>query len=100
MVPGLADGSAGYVSFESVNHPGHYLRHSFFEMVLARDDGTALFDKDATFKMTEGLADEWCTSFQSYNFPAQHLRHSGFELQLDPIEDAGDRADATFCITV
>lgn len=100
MVPGLADGSAGYVSFESVNYPGQYLRHSFFELVLAADDGTALFDKDATFKMTEGLADEWCTSFQSYNFPDQHLRHSGFELQLDPINDAGGRADGTFCITV
>jgi hypothetical protein len=100
MVPGLANGAAGYVSFESVNHPGQYLRHSNFELVLARDDGTALFDRDATFKMTEGLADEWCTSFQSYNYPAQHLRHSGFELQLDPIASAIDRADATFCITV
>ncbi|MEV3939095.1 AbfB domain-containing protein [Glycomyces sp. NPDC049804] len=100
MVPGLADGSAEYVSFESVNNPGHYLRHSNFELVLARDDGTALFDRDATFKMTEGLADEWCTSFQSYNYPAQHLRHSGFELQLDPIASEIDRADATFCVTV
>lgn len=100
MVAGLANGAAGDVSFESVNHPGHYLRHSNFELVLARDDGTALFDRDATFKMTEGLADEWCTSFQSYNYPAQYLRHSGFELQLDPIASATDRADATFRITV
>ncbi|GAB3227462.1 hypothetical protein GCM10027447_18600 [Glycomyces halotolerans] len=100
MAPGLADGSAGYVSFESVNHPGRYLRHSFFELVLALDDGTALFAEDATFRMVEGPADEWCTSFRSYNFPDQHLRHSGFELRLDPIEDALDRADATFCITV
>ncbi|MCH7229432.1 AbfB domain-containing protein [Glycomyces sp. L485] len=100
MVPGLADGSTGYVSFESVNNPGQYLRHSFFELVLAPDDGTALFDEDATFRMVEGLADEWCTSYQSYNFPDQHVRHSGFELQLDPIEDETGRADSTFCVSV
>jgi hypothetical protein len=99
MVPGLANSAAGYVSFESVNQPGQYLRHSNFELVLARDDGTALLDRDATFKMTEGLADEWCTSFQSYNYPSQYLRHSGFELQLDPIGSEIDRADSTFCIT-
>ncbi|GAB3168107.1 hypothetical protein GCM10027059_30200 [Myceligenerans halotolerans] len=99
IVPGLADSSSGSVSLESVSNPGQYLRHSNFEMVLATDDGTALFDRDATFSLVDGLADPWCASLRSFNYPDQHVRHSGFELQLDPITDALGRADATFCVT-
>jgi hypothetical protein len=32
MVPGLAD--SRHVSFESVNYPGHYLRHQGFRLNL------------------------------------------------------------------
>jgi hypothetical protein len=51
MVSGLAD-SAG-TSFESVNYPGHYLRHKNFELWLDRYDGTEQFRKDATFRATQ-----------------------------------------------
>ena len=45
--PGLAD--AGAASFESVNFPGHFLRHRDFELWLDRADGSPLFRADATF---------------------------------------------------
>ncbi|WP_199034963.1 AbfB domain-containing protein [Glycomyces salinus] len=100
IAPGLADSSDGMVSFESVNHPGQYLRHSDFELVLAPDDGTALFDQDATFELVEGLADEWCVSLRAHNYPDQVVRHSYFDLRLDPDDGTGLFAeDATYCLT-
>ncbi|MGV9976121.1 AbfB domain-containing protein [Micromonospora wenchangensis] len=71
MVPGLAD-SAG-VSFESVNRPGNYLRHSGYVAGLAANDYTALLQADATFYRTAGLADSSWSSFRSYNFPDRYL---------------------------
>ena len=38
IVPGLAN-RTGYVSFESVNYPGHYLRHSGTQIRLDPVDG-------------------------------------------------------------
>ena len=42
-------------SFESFNLPGHYIRHSNFELWIARSDGSTLFRKDATFFQTRPL---------------------------------------------
>ncbi len=97
--PGLAD-SAG-VSFESVNFPGRYLRHSNYVIGLAANDGSALFAGDATFHRTAGLADANWTSWRSHNFPTRYLRHAGFLLRIDVLSSsspASDRADATFQI--
>ncbi|GAA4942018.1 glycoside hydrolase family 43 protein [Actinoplanes utahensis] len=95
IVPGLANGS-GYVSFESVNYPGHYLRHYGYDGVLAPNDGTSTFAADATFKQVAGLADGSWSSFQSYNHPSRYLRHYDYLLRIDPISTATERADATF----
>ncbi|MFI6706370.1 glycoside hydrolase family 43 protein [Nonomuraea sp. NPDC050478] len=95
LVPGLANGS-GYVSFASVNFPGYYLRHYGYDLVLAPDDGTAVFAADATFRQVPGLAASSWTSFQSYNYPDRYLRHSNYLLRIDPITDAQGRGDATF----
>jgi hypothetical protein len=95
LVPGLANGS-GYVSFASVNYPGYYLRHYGYDLVLAPDDGTAVFAADATFRQVPGLAASSWTSFQSYNYPDRYLRHSNYLLRIDPITDAQGRGDATF----
>ncbi|MEU4623311.1 AbfB domain-containing protein [Actinoplanes sp. NPDC023801] len=95
-VTGLA-GSG--VSFESVNRPGHYLRHSGTQIRLDPVDGTAGFRADATFLRGAGLADPGWTSLRSYNMPTHHLRHSGYVLRLDPVGAASsttDRQDATF----
>jgi hypothetical protein len=99
LVPGLAD-PAG-LTFESVNLPGHYLRHTGYVLVLAPPDGSATFAADATFHRVPGLADAALASFRSHNVPTHHLRHAGFALRVDPLNagsPAADRQDATFRI--
>ncbi|GAB7036227.1 MULTISPECIES: glycoside hydrolase family 43 protein [Catenuloplanes] len=98
LVAGLAGGS-GTVSFESVNYPGHYLRHYGFDFRLEPGDGSATFAGDATFRRVAGLADSSWSSFQSYNYPDRYVRHRDYLLRLDPITDATGRADATFRVT-
>ncbi|MGC4861038.1 AbfB domain-containing protein [Micromonospora sp. DT41] len=99
IVPGLANASSGYVSFESVNFPGYYLRHFDYDFSLARNEGTAQFAADATFRRVAGLADSGAVSFQSYNFPDRYIRHWEYLLRLDQITNATGRADATFRVT-
>ena len=94
--PGLADGAG--VSFESVNFPGQYLRHSGFAMILSPLEDTAGFRGDATFYQVPGLADAGWSSFRSFNFPDRYLRQVDSRLRIDPITDAGGRDDATFRI--
>ncbi|WP_407937048.1 AbfB domain-containing protein [Kineosporia babensis] len=99
LVPGLADSSG--VSFQSVNIANHYLRHANYSVVLAPNDGSALFAGDATFHRTAGLADSAWTSFRSHNRSGHYLRHAGFVLRIDPLSSssaATDRQDATFQI--
>ena len=38
------------VSFEAVNVPGHFIRHQNFELWIAPNDGSNLFQEDATFR--------------------------------------------------
>jgi hypothetical protein len=98
LVPGLANGS-GYVSFESANFPGYFLRHYGFDFVLAANDGTATFRADATFRQVAGLANAGWVSFQSFNFTDRYIRHTNSLLRLDPITTAQGRSDATFRVT-
>ena len=49
IVPALWGGSP-YISFESVNYPGHYLRHCGWVAFINRNDGKDLFKKDASFR--------------------------------------------------
>ncbi|NEC88046.1 glycoside hydrolase family 43 protein [Streptomyces sp. SID12501] len=94
---GLA--GSGTVSFESVNYPGYFLRHSAYDFQLAYNDGTAAFAEDATFRQVAGLADATWSSFQSYNHPDRYIRHSAYLLKLDPITTTLGRSDATFQVT-
>ncbi|MEH1130235.1 glycoside hydrolase family 43 protein [Micromonospora sp. CPCC 206061] len=97
IVPGLAD-SAG-VSFQSVNSPNMYLRHSNYALVLNTNDNTSTFRADATFYRTAGFADAGWASFRSYNFPDRYIRHAGYVLRIDPITNSSsttDKQDATF----
>ncbi|GAA3809084.1 hypothetical protein GCM10022403_048940 [Streptomyces coacervatus] len=95
--PGLA--GTGTVSFESVNFPGYFLRHSDYDFQLAHNDGSSQFAQDATFRKVAGLADASWSSFQSYNHPDRYIRHYAYELRLDPITDTTGRSDATFRVT-
>ncbi|MCW6008295.1 glycoside hydrolase family 43 protein [Micromonospora sp. CPCC 205371] len=98
LVPGLANNS-GYVSFQSVNYPGYYLRHYGFDFVLAPNDGTTTFAADATFRRVAGLADSSWSSFQSYNYPDRYIRHYNYLLKLEPATTAQARGDATYRVT-
>jgi arabinogalactan endo-1,4-beta-galactosidase len=94
VVPGLAGN--GTISFESVNFPGYYLRHSSFNLVLAQSNGTTIFNNDASFVRVPGLANSSWVSYQSYNFPDRYIRHYAFELKLEQITGATAQGDATF----
>ncbi|WNZ08087.1 glycoside hydrolase family 43 protein [Streptomyces sp. 11x1] len=94
---GLA--GSGTVSFESVNFPGYFLRHSGYDFQLAYNDGTTQFAADATFRQVSGLADASWSSFQSYNFPDRYIRHYAYQLRLDPVTTTTARGDATFRVT-
>jgi len=71
VVPGLADKS--FVSFESVAFPGYFLRHQNFRLKLHRNDGSDLFQKDATFLIVKGLADDTASSIMSYNYSSHFI---------------------------
>lgn len=73
ITPGR-NGKAGNISFESVNFPGYYLRHSGFRMWLHWPDGSDLFNEDASFKAMPAInTDSTMVSFQSANYPQYYL---------------------------
>jgi len=79
--PGNADPKK--VSFESVNFPGHFLRHSGFQIYLARKDGSDIFNKDSTFQPIKNGNVMGASLFtvpltiQSYNFPDRYMVFPG-----------------------
>jgi len=90
----------GGISFESKTFPGRYIRHRDFLCWLETDDGSELFEKDATFLVKEPLVVDDTTGFVSYesiNYPGFYLRHQNFRLKLSE-GDGSDlfRNDATW----
>ena len=53
----------GHVAFESVNYPGRYLRHQWLQLKLHNYISTALYEKDASFR----ILDPNCKKYRSYN---------------------------------
>lgn len=97
LVPGLAGRCR---SFESVNYPGHFLRHQNFRLTLAKQTDDQLFKEDATFCVVSGLANSEARSFESVNFPKHYIRHSNFELWLGKFDGSQlFKKDATFIIS-
>lgn len=93
FVPGLADPRC----YSLRDTMGRYLRHYAFRIRLDADDGSALFQKDATFCARSGSA-PGSVSLESYNYPGRYLRHrDNLQLWLDPSEEtAAYRADRSF----
>jgi hypothetical protein len=69
---GLANSSC--VSFESKNTAGSYLRHVNYQLRMDANNGTALFNSDATFCSQAGQNGQG-NSFASSNFPTRYIRH-------------------------
>lgn len=94
LVQGLADSSC--TSFESLNYPGHYLRHQNSRVKLSRLENSQLFQGDATFCQKPGLNGNGI-SYASFNFPGHYLRHRNSELWLDTLDNTElFNKDATF----
>lgn len=95
LVKGLAD-KACY-SFATAD--GGYLRHRDFVLRAEHDDGSALFEKDATF-CPRVSAYSGAVMLESVNYPGRFLRHRDFQVVLDPYQDSGRyRADSAFRLT-
>ncbi|CAH1208360.1 hypothetical protein PAECIP111892_03096 [Paenibacillus auburnensis] len=95
IVSGLA--GSGTISFESVNYPGYYLRHSNYSLVLKKSDGTDLFKNDSSFMRVPGLADTSWVSYRSYNFPDRYIQiDSSFQLRIDFVNNSNALANSTF----
>ncbi|WP_317454177.1 AbfB domain-containing protein [Streptomyces sp. TRM68416] len=95
FVPGLADSDC----YSLKDAAGRYLRHYAFRVRLDTDDGSALFQKDATFCPRPG-AGSGSLSLESYNYPGRYLRHrDDLQLWLDTSENtAAYRASRSFLV--
>jgi hypothetical protein len=67
-------GNNGCYSFESVDTPGSYIRHSDFALLVNANDGTTLFAQDATFCPQAGLNGQG-NSIRSWSYPTRYFRH-------------------------
>ncbi|KUO15188.1 sigma-70 family RNA polymerase sigma factor [Streptomyces dysideae] len=95
FVPGLADPRC----YSLRDATGRYLRHYAFRIRLDTDDGSATFQKDATFCPRSGST-AGSVSLESYNYPGRYLRHrDNLQLWLDPFENtAAYRASRSFVV--
>lgn len=92
LVKGLGD--ARCYSFATAD--GGYLRHRDFLLRAERDDGSRLFEQDATF-CPRASAFSGAVALESVNYPGRFLRHQNFRLKLDPYQDTDlYRADSAF----
>jgi hypothetical protein len=83
-------------SFESYNFSGYFIRHKSFLGEVTKIN-SFLDEKDASFKVVPGLADNRNISFESLNYPGHFLRHQGFRLKLHKASnDQLFKKDATF----
>jgi Beta-1,3-glucanase/Alpha-L-arabinofuranosidase B (ABFB) domain len=79
IVRGLADGNC--YSFQSLNFPNDYLRHSGSRIRKDSFENSDTFKRDATWCSRVGLSGVG-VSFESLNFPGRYLRHIASELWL------------------
>ncbi|MGW2744290.1 AbfB domain-containing protein [Streptomyces sp. NPDC001450] len=94
LVKGLSD--ARCYSFATAD--GDYLRHRDFLLRAEHDDGSRLFEQDATFcPRTSSFTG--ATMLESVNYPGRFLRHQNFQLKLDPYQNTDlYRADSAFLL--
>jgi hypothetical protein len=94
VVAGLADSSC----FSLRLTDGQYLRHSLWQLRVFANDGSALFQGDATFCERPGSV-AGSVSLESSNYPGHFLRHRGNALWVDESNGtAAFAADSSFRI--
>lgn len=100
IVPGLTD--ARFVSFQSRDEPGRYLRHAAYRIWADTNDGSSQFKKDATFHLDNPLAstNTLAKSLESHNYPGSFLLRSGTVITLTQnANSAAYNAGATWLIS-
>ncbi len=103
VIPGLAEQEypslqGEYISLQSVNYPGYYLRYHDGMIKLHKYRDEELFKKNATFRLVPGLANRAWSSFESLHYPGFYVRHKNFKLYLERGDSDLSRKDATFKI--
>ncbi|QKX59168.1 uncharacterized protein TRUGW13939_06300 [Talaromyces rugulosus] len=68
-------GNSACYSFESVDTPGSYIRHSSYKLQVDKSDGTTQFHEDATFCPQTGINGDGHYSIRSWSYPARYWRH-------------------------
>ena len=92
VVAGLAKASC----FSLRDENGRYLRHTEFRIRAHADDGSELFDNDATFCRQAGSV-PGAVMLESHNFPGYYLHARGGELWIDKLQDsAAFRRECSF----
>jgi hypothetical protein len=92
VVKGLADASC----YSFATHDGKYLRHRNFLLRAERNDGSGLFEQDATF-CARPSSYPGAVMLESVNYPGRFLRHQNFQLKLDPFQNSSlYMADSAF----
>jgi hypothetical protein len=100
IVSGLYD--AQFVSFQSRDEPGRYLRHSAYKLWCDTNDGSSQFKQDATFRFDNPLVgySPMSKSLESNNFPGRFLQRSGDVVLLtQKADDAAYKSAATWIMT-
>jgi hypothetical protein len=84
------------ISLQSYNYPDYFIRQKDFlgEITIITSDSDK---KDATFKITPGLADNNLITFESVSYPGYYLRNEDFRINLHKYsDDQLFKEDATF----
>lgn len=68
-------GNAGCLSFESVDRPGSFIRHSDYRLHADKNDGSKLFHEDATFCSLEGFHGTNTNAIRSWSYATRYWRH-------------------------
>lgn len=99
VVPGLYD--ARFITFQSRDEPGRYLRHAGFRLWCDTNDGSSQFKKDATFHFDNPLSGTGALnkSLESDNYSGRFLERDSDTVRLNPLVDSPDyKSSATWLI--
>ncbi len=85
-------------SYESIDWPGYYVRHQNFNFYIAKPDGGATYNQDASFCAAPATDASGGTpvSLQSSNYATSYLTNVGGAAKLVIPANAGDRQQASF----
>ncbi|TGJ87498.1 hypothetical protein E0Z10_g1324 [Xylaria hypoxylon] len=67
-------GNNACLSFESLDSPGSFIRHSSYKLVVNANDNSKVFSEDATFCLQTGVNGQG-SSLRSWSYPARYFRH-------------------------